>query len=99
MSISMTCIAIYHDTYYRSLYNVVGLLVSLPRSICGAGSMKQYGVRPSVRLSVTLSNSPAAAACSEFAAVGPVARDIDCLLQQRRAVGECGQCHVVSVRM
>jgi len=33
-----------------------------------------------------------------FAAVGSVAGDIDRLLQQRRATGECGQRHFVSVR-
>jgi len=37
--------------------------------------------------------------CCRFAAVGSVAGDIDRLLQQRRATGECGQRHFVSVRI
>ena len=37
--------------------------------------------------------------CCRFAAGRPADRRyIDRLLQQRRAVGECGQCHVVSIR-
>ena len=56
-------------------------------------------VRPSVCLSV-----PAWADSSKPAAVGLLlwarrAVDIDRLLRQWRAAGECGQCHVVSVRM
>jgi len=65
---------------------------------CGAGSVKRYGVRPSVRLSVpawTHSSKPAAAGLLLWARQ---AGNIDRLLQQRRATGECGQCHVVSVR-
>ena len=55
--------------------------------------------RASVRLSV-----PAWADSSKPAAVGLLlwarrAVDIDRLLRQWRAAGECGQCHVVSVRM
>jgi len=61
--------------------------------------MKRYGVRPSARLSVI-----ALAHSSKPAAAGLLLRarragDIDGLLQQRRVTGECGQCHVVSIRM
>ena len=57
--------------------------------------MKRYGVSPSVRLSVGLSvpewvyNSKPA---GRFADVGRAGRRY-----QRRAAGECGQCHDVSV--
>ena len=40
------------------------------RIVCGAKSMKRHGARPSV----CLSNSPTAAACGGFAAVGPANR-------------------------
>jgi len=73
--------------------------------------MKRYGVRqsicPSVRLRVRFfvrPSVPAWAQNSKPAAAGLLlwARrpgDIDRLLQQQRAAGECGQCHVVSVRI
>ena len=54
---------------------------------------------PSVRLSVpvwTVGSKPNPAGLLSVW-LGQ-ARDIDRLLQQRRVAGECGQCHVVSVR-
>jgi len=54
----------------------------------------------SVRLSVPArvhSNEPAAAAAG-LLLWARLAGDIDRLQQHRRAAGECGQCHVVSVR-
>jgi len=64
--------------------------------------MKRYGVRPTVHPSVCPSMGiQQQTLCCRFAAVGQAGRqagDIDRLLQQRRAAGECGQCHVVSVR-
>jgi len=56
-----------------------------------------YDVRPSVRPSVHLSDSPAAAACGGFAAVGPEI-SIDCYAQQHDARQICGQCRVFSWR-
>jgi len=54
---------------------------------------------PSVRLSVYPSMGPQQQTrCCRFAAVGPAAGDVDRLLQQRRAAGECGQCHVYRKR-
>jgi len=54
------------------------------------------------RLSVCPSVCPVRATAVNFAAVARREGDIDRLLhgaqQQRRAAGECGQCHVVSVR-
>ena len=53
--------------------------------------MKRYGVRPSVSPSI----------CPFVADAGLLLwawRRGDRLLQQLRAAGECGQCHVVSVR-
>ena len=42
---------------------------------------------------------PAAAGLLQWAQrVGNIGQLLQCKLQQRRAVGECGQCHVVSVR-
>jgi len=70
-------------------------------------SIKRYSVRPSVRLSVRPSLLPPVcpsvgpqqqSRCCWFAAVSP-GQDISIkLLQQRRTSGECGQCHVVSIR-
>jgi len=65
-------------------------LIGTARIVCG--------VRRSVRSSV-----PTRIYSSEHTAAGLLlwsrpAADIDRLLQQRRAAGECGQCHVVSVR-
>jgi len=53
-------------------------------------------VRPSVRLSVCPSHPAAAAAGLLLWA--RLAGDTDRLLHGRRAAGECGQCHVISVR-
>ena len=59
------------------------LIIGTVSIVCGAGCVQRHGVCPSV---------------CRFAAVGP---RIDRLLpgaqQQRRAAGECGQCHVVSL--
>jgi len=69
--------------------------------LSGAGFMKRYGVRSSVRLFVHLpsiwanSSKPAAAGLLLWARR---AGDIDRLWQQWRAADECGQCYVVSVR-
>ena len=63
------------------------------RIACGAGSMKRYGDRPSVCLSVPSGRrTPLLQVCC----CGLGGQDINRLLQQRRAI--CGQCHVVSVR-
>jgi len=64
--------------------------------------MKRYGVRPSARLYVP-PFVPERAYYSKPAAAGLLlwarwAGDIGRSLQQRRAAGKCGQCHVVSVR-
>ena len=69
------------------------LLVLPARKVCGAGFMKRHGVRPSVP-AWAYSCRPAAAGLLLWARR---AGDIDRLLQQRRAAGECGQCPVVSV--
>ena len=71
------------------------VLVGTARIACRAGSVKRYGVCPSV--------CPRMGPQQQTAAVGLLllvrrAGDIYRLLQQRRAVGDCGQCHVVSVR-
>jgi len=60
----------------------------------GAGSMKQYGVRPSVRKSVCPSTDPQQQTrCCRFAAVGPAGtryRSTDCCSGGRmRAVPRC----------
>ena len=76
-------------------------VIGTARIVCEAGSMKRYGVRSSFCPSVCPSMSQQQQTrCCRFAAVGPAAGDtsIDRLLQQRRAAGECGHCHVVSVR-
>jgi len=59
--------------------------------------MKQYGVRPSVRPSVC-SIRPLQQRAAGLLLWARRAGVIDRLLQQRRAAGECRQCHVVSVR-
>ena len=97
-------------TDLHSFLNVsdIGLLCCRPgqsehywhcRIICGAGSMKWYGVRPSVCPSV-----PAWASSRKPVAAGLLlwarrAGDINRLLRQRqrRSTGEFGQCHVVSL--
>ena len=66
--------------------------------VCRAGSMRHYGVRPSLHLSL-----PAWAHSSNSAAAGLLLRvqragEIDRRLQQQSAAGECCQCHVVSIR-
>ena len=53
-----------------------------------SGSVNRYGVRPCVRPSVCLSQLQQQS----------VLQWLHGSLQQRRAPGECGQCHVVSVR-
>ena len=64
---------------------------------CAAGSTQRYGVRPSVCLSQH--GRTAANALLQVRCCGPrQAGAIDRLLQRRRAAGECGQWHVVSVR-
>jgi len=73
-------------------------IIGTAHVVIGAGSMRRYGVRPSVRQSL-----PARAHSSKPAAAGLLlwarrAGDIDRLLQQRRAPGKSVQCHVVSVR-
>jgi len=62
--------------------------------------MKRYGVRPSVRPSVVLTDGPTAANLQHrVCCCGPSAQEIsiDCM-QHRRVAGERGQCHVVRVR-
>ena len=49
-------------------------LIGTAHVVCGAGSINRRGVRLSVRPSVCLSHSPAAAACCGFAAVGPASK-------------------------
>ena len=61
--------------------------------VCGAGSVKRYGVRPSVRLPVpewahNCSSKPVPAAGLLLWARR--AGDVDLLLQQRRAAGHAG---------
>ena len=72
-------------------------VIPTARIVCEAKSMKRYGVRPSVCLSVRLSqhgpttaNSLLHVCCCE---PGRQEISIDCW-----SSGECGQCHVVSVR-
>ena len=73
-------------------------------TVCGAGSVS---VRPSIRLSVSLSHLVAARHCSGFAAVGLTGRRYQLIATatrchsmaaMRHAAAECGQCHVVSWR-
>jgi len=66
------------------------------RILCRAWSMKRYRVRLSVSLSVRLSQHGPHSS-SRFAAVGPADRIYRSI--SAAAAGECGQCHVVSVRM
>ena len=49
-------------------------LIGTAHVVCGAGSINRRGVRLSVRPSVCLSHSPAAAACCGFAAVGQASK-------------------------
>ena len=77
------------------------LFIRTVRIVCGAGSMKRYGVRPSVRPFVCPSVCPSMGPqqqtpCCRFAAVDPVGSKYR--LIAAAAAGECGQCHVVSVR-
>jgi len=77
----------------KTFCSVAYSLIGNAGIVCEAGSMNRYGVRPSVCPICPLQQRAVG-----FAAVGPVAGDIDRLLQQRRAAAEYGQCHVVSVR-
>ena len=58
--------------------------------------MKQYGVRPSIRLSQhgLQQQTP----CCRFPAVGMAVRRYRPVIGAVTAAGECGQSHVVSVR-
>ena len=49
-------------------------LIGTAHVVCGAGSINRRGVRLSVRPSVCLSHSPAAAACCGFAAIGQASK-------------------------
>jgi len=55
--------------------------------------MKRHGVRPSVCPSIDPQQQTR---CCRFAAVGPAGRSYRSIAAA--AAGECGQCHVVSVR-
>jgi len=59
--------------------------------------MKLTGVRPSVCPSVPFHHSPTARRSGWFAAVGPVSSKDRAIAAA--AAGECGQCHVVGVRI
>ena len=65
--------------------------------VCAAGSMKRYGVLPSVRLSVC-HNSLGSVASGGFTAVHGQAWGYPSIAAARQTSGECEQCHVVSVR-
>ena len=74
------------------LFKFAHAVIGTTPTVCGAGSMKRYGVRRSV----CLSRSSAAAACGGFAVVGPAGRRYQSIAAA--AASSCGQCHVVSVR-
>jgi len=59
--------------------------------------MKRYGVRQFVRQSVCLSQREPTAANPFWFAVRPAGRRYQSIAAS--AAGECGQCHVVSVRI
>ena len=78
------------------------LVIDTACIVCGAGSMKLSGVRPSVCLSVCPTTSvpslAAARRCGGFAAVGPAGRRYRSIAARPALSSNCEQCHVVSGR-
>jgi len=76
-----------NNSHRRAYFTLACGIFAPGSTVCGAGFMKRYDVRPSVRLS---------ARCCKFAAVGPASRRYRSIAAA--VACECGQCHAVSVR-
>jgi len=90
--------AVFAVCLLAAVRRTLDIFIGTARIVCGAGSMK--AVLPLVRLSVPAwahSSKPAAAILLLWASGQEISIDC-CSMQQRHAAGECGQCHVVSVR-